>query len=421
VRSQLPRVGIDDLEFLLDADREGVLHAAAIIVREVAISLDKLIVVCTFAIALASPPKGLLMVAALAPLGHPDAIAAAFIAGWLLRGMPDRSGPRVAAPLAGWLFCALVAGSSVGVDFEPEGIASAGRFLLGFALTGASVRLFRARPELSIDLPAALAVGGCGALVVAFGGGSAVDWRAVAAACGLVACLASGMWLRSGGRARLVWAAASIVLWVGLGVTAARSPQIMSALNRTRPLIAASRRATAANPWFGIGIGRDRTTTPLFYPASIASHGGALGSHNLLAIGVELGVVGLALWVIWIVAGLVRAARALIRDSRDTRLWGAAGGVAFYIAALAVGRPLAFSETAFPFVIQFGLMTSLAGSTLLDATPAWTRRPRWQVAVTAIAMAAIAAGALISARRGPPAQTRIASTPAATAATLRSR
>jgi len=413
-------VGIDDLEFLLDADREGVRHAAAIIVREVAISLDKLIAVFTFAIALASPPKGLLLVAALVPLGHADAIAAAFIAGWLLRGLPDRSGPRVAAPLAGWLFCALVAGSSVGVDFEPEGIAGAARFLLGFALTAATVRLFRVRPDLSIDLPAALAVGGCGALVFALGRGATVDWRALAAACGLVACLAAGMSARAGGRARLVWAAASIALFAGTALAAARAPQLSSALSRTRPLIAASMRAAASSPWFGIGIGRDRTTT-LFYPASIAWHGGALGSHNLLAIGVELGLVGLALWVIWIVAGFLQAARALMRDSRDLRLWGAAGGVALYIAALAVGRPLAFSETAFPFLIQFGLMTGLAGSTLLDATPAWTRRPRWQVAVTAIAMAAIAAGALISARRGPPAQTGIASTPAAVAATLRSR
>jgi len=421
VGAQLPCVGIDDLEFLLDADREGVRHAAAIIVREVAISLDKLIAVFTFAIALASPPKGLLLVAALVPLGHADAIAAAFIAGWLLRGLPDRSGPRVAAPLAGWLFCALVAGSSVGVDFEPEGIAGAARFLLGFALTAATVRLFRVRPDLSIDLPAALAVGGCGALVFALGRGATVDWRALAAACGLVACLAAGMSARAGGRARLVWAAASIALFAGTALAAARAPQLSSALSRTRPLIAASMRAAASSPWFGIGIGRDRTTTPLFYPASIAWHGGALGSHNLLAIGVELGLVGLALWVIWIVAGFLQAARALMRDSRDLRLWGAAGGVALYIAALAVGRPLAFSETAFPFLIQFGLMTGLAGSTLLDATPAWTRRPRWQVAVTAIAMAAIAAGALISARRGPPAQTGIASTPAAVAATLRSR
>jgi O-antigen ligase len=421
VRSQLPRVGIDDLEFLLYADREGVLHAAAIIVREVAISLDRLVAVFTFAIALASPPKGLLLVAALAPLGHGDAIAAAFIAGWVLRGMPDRSGPRVVAPLAGWLFCALVAGSIVGVDFEPEGFASAVRFLLGFALAAATVRIFRVRPELSIDLPAALAAGGCGALGFAVGRGSGLDWRAVAALCGLVACLAVGMSARASGRARLVWAAACIALFAGVGLAAVRSPQILSALSQTQSLIAASLRATASSPWFGIGIGRDRTTTPLYYPASIAWHGGALGSHNLLAIGVELGLVGLGLWAIWIGAGFLQAARALIRDSSDARLWGATGGVAFYVAALAVGRPLAFSETAFPFLIQFGLMTGLAGSTLLDVTPAWTRRTRWQVAVTAIAMAAIAAGALISARRGAPAQTGIASTPAAVAAILRSR
>jgi hypothetical protein len=421
VGSQLPRVGIDDLEFLLDADREGVLHAAAIIVREVAISPDRLAAVFTFAIALASPPKGLLLVAALAPLGHADAIAAAFIAGWVLRRLPDRSGPRVAAPLAGWLFCALVAGSSVGVDFELEGVAGAVRFLLGFALAAATVRIFRVRPDLAIDLPAALATGGCGALVFAVGRGSAFDWRPLTAACGLVACLAIGMSVRASGRARMAWAAASIALFAGVGIATVRSPQILSALSRTRALIAASVRATASSPWFGIGIGRDPTTTPLFYPASIAWHGNALGSHNLLAIGVELGLVGLALWAIWIGAGVLRSARALTRDPRDARLWGAAGGVAFYVAALSVGRPLAFSETAFPFMIQFGLMTSLAGSTLLDATPGWTRRPRWQVAVTAIAMAAIAAGALISARRGPLAQTGSASMSAAGAAILRSR
>jgi len=420
VGPQLPRVGIDDLEFLLDADREGVLHPAAIIVREVAISPDRLVAVFTFAIALASPAKGLLLVAVLAPLGSADAIAAAFIAGWVLRGVPDRSGPRMAAPLAAGLLCALVAGSSVGVNLEPEGSAGAVRFLLGAALAAATVRIFRVRPDLSIELPAALAAGGCGALALAIGRDSAADWRALAAASGLVACLAAGMSARARGRARLIWAAAGIALFAGVVLAACRSPQMLSALSRTRPLIAASVRAAASSPWFGIGIGRDRTTTPLFYPASIAWHGGALGSHNLLAIGVELGLVGLALWAIWIGAGFLRAARALVRDSHDARLWGAAGGAAFYVAALAVGRPLAFSETAFPFLIQFGLMTGLAGSTLLDATPAPTRRTRWQVAVTAIAMAATAAGAFISARRGPPAQTGM-STPAATAATLRSR
>ena len=288
MRSQLPRVGIDDLEFSSTPTVKACSIAAAIIVREVAISLDRVIAVFTFAIALASPPKGLLLVAALAPLGHADAIAAAFIAGWVLRGMPDRSGPRVAAPLAGWLFCALVAGSIVGVDFEPEGIASAVRFLLGFRVGRGDGADLRVRPELSIDLPAALAAGGCGALASPSAAAQrstgerwrrrADSWRASR----------SGCRHEPRGRARLVWAAASIALFAGVMLAAVRSPQIPSALSRTRPLIAASVRATASRPWFGIGIGRDRTTTPLFYPASIAWHGGALGSHNLLAIGVEL-------------------------------------------------------------------------------------------------------------------------------------
>src|SRR4030095_11813078 len=51
---------------------------------------------------------------------------------------------------------------------------------------------------------------------------------------------------------------------------------------------------------FSVVRARARTMTRLFYPASIAWRGDALGSHNLLAIGVELGLMGLALWTIWI-------------------------------------------------------------------------------------------------------------------------
>ena len=158
-----------------------------------------------------------------------------------------------------------------------------------------------------------------------------------------------------------------------------------------------------------------------------ATIAGALLATNFVYVMYNRAAIMEALMVAFIVASWYATTRAERQPA-----WGAVAGVcatlafftkaaaAFYVAALAVGRPLAFSETAFPFLIQFGLMTGLAGSTLLDATPAPTRRTRWQVAVTAIAMAATAAGAFISARRGPPAQTGM-STPAATAATLRSR
>jgi hypothetical protein len=407
--SQLPRVGIDDLEFLLDADREGVLHAAAIIVREVAISLDRLIAFVAFAITFWCPPKGLLLVAMLAPLGHlvamasghsgsrpTDAMAAAFILGWLVRALPDRSGPRVAAPLAAWLLCALAAASFAGTGYEPESLAAATRFVLGLALTAATVKLFRQRPELAIDLPVAMAASASVAVLA-----PSLDAHAFVAYFALVACLTIGMAVRADGRARVAWTAVSAWLIVGLASAALRPPNVTSGFSRTWPLIAATLDVLASRPFFGLGIGLDETTTPLFYSPWLSWHGGALGSHNLLVIAAELGLVGLGLWCVWIGAGLLRAVRALAIDSRDARLWGATVGVAAYIAALAVSRPLARGETVYPFMLQFGLMTALAGSTLLDRTPPPTRPPRWRAAVTALAMAVIAAGALLSARRGP--------------------
>jgi hypothetical protein len=369
------------------------------------VSLDKLIAVFIFAITLAAPPRGLLLVAALAPIGRvlatpADAIAAAFIAGWVLRALPDRAGPRVAAPFAAWLFCALVVGSFAGVSLDPEGFAAGARYLLGFALAAATVKLFRQHPGLSIDLPAAMAAGGSVTVLHAFVRASTIDSQALAAYIGLVACLTIGMSLRAGGRARLAWSAAALWLIAGLALAVTRSPQMASGFSRAQPLIAATLRVLASRPFFGIGIGQDETTTRLFYSPWLSWHGGALGTHNLLVIAAELGLVGVTLWIAWIGAGLFRAVRALAIDSRDARLWGATVGVAVYVAALAVSRPLAFSETAFPFLLQFGLMTGLAGSTLLNTTPMGTRPPRWR-AVTALAMAAIGAGALVSARRGP--------------------
>src|SRR4051812_18242007 len=76
----------------------------------------KLIVAAVLALSLASPPGGLLAVALLAPLGqllaplvaYPDfrigeAIVVAFLGAWLVRGLPDRRGPRVPAAAAGAL------------------------------------------------------------------------------------------------------------------------------------------------------------------------------------------------------------------------------------------------------------------------------------------------------------------------------
>ena len=343
---------------------------------------------------------GLLLAALLAPLGR-DEVAAAFILGFVLRASADRAGPRVAAPIAGWLFVALVAASFVGAGNRSDGVAAGIRYILGFALTAATVRLFRQHPEVSIDLPKAMTVAGCVAVTQTVVGASPIDLRASAAFFVLVACLAIGMAARARGGTRVAWTMASVWLFAGVVFAVARSPHVTAGLSRTTPLIVATLRLLADRPFFGVGIGQNEATAPLFYSPSLSWHGGALGTHNLLVIANEVGLVGLALWGVWIGAGLLRAARALAVDPRDTRLWGATVGVAAFVAALAISRPLEFSETVFPFALQFGLMTALAGSTLIDTPPAWTRRPRWHVTVTVLGMSAIAVGALLSARRGP--------------------
>ena len=418
-----------------------------------------LIVLAVFAISLAAPASGLLVVAALAPLGHLlalgagvhglrviDAIVVAFLAGWLLRGLPDRPGPAVAAPLAGWLLSALVVASMAGVAWH-MGAGSAGaaaafiddvrgffllnddrlgviagtRLLTGFALTAATVTLFRQRPSLAVRLPGAIVASASVAAVWmvvpwSVGGGFNISAptglaRAFGAYFALVACLAIGMTVCARGRRRAAWAVASVCLLLGLVSAVFRAPYVVSGFRGTQPLIAATLRVLAARPLFGIGIGQDATTSPLFFSPWLSWNGGAADAHNLLVLGVELGLVGLALWLSWIGAGFFRVARALAIDRRDARLWGAASGVAAFTAALAVSRPLAFSQTAFPFMLQFGLMTALGGSTVLNAPSGdsqqagrireWTRRPWRRFAVAALGMSAVATGALVSARRGP--------------------
>jgi hypothetical protein len=76
-----------------------------------------------FAISIISPATGLVAVAMAAPFGElsavllglpvfraSEAVVLAFLAGWLLRGAPDRPGPRLPTVLA-WLLSALVVSS----------------------------------------------------------------------------------------------------------------------------------------------------------------------------------------------------------------------------------------------------------------------------------------------------------------------
>jgi len=130
-----------------------------------------------------------------------------------------------------------------------------------------------------------------------------------------------------------------------------------------------SLRMIAARPLFGAGEGHYYQTSPLFLSPRLAWTYGAENAHNFfLQLGGELGLVGLGLFVIWLAAPIVRAGRALVQAS-DVRLLGTAGGVMVFLITCVTGHPFLLGEVAYPFWLQFGLMTALAGSTLLNAAP----------------------------------------------------
>ena len=86
----------------------------------------KALAALVLAVTVVSPVAGFLAAVALAPLGHlfavvisnndfriSEVIVVAFLAGWLLRGLDDRFGPRVPHAI-GWLTAAAVVASIAG-------------------------------------------------------------------------------------------------------------------------------------------------------------------------------------------------------------------------------------------------------------------------------------------------------------------
>ena len=471
--------------------------------------LAKLTIGSVLAVTLAAPPSGLLLVALLAPLGQlvailagpanfriGEAIVVAFLVGWVLRGAADRRGPRAPAPAAGWLFATAVVTSIAAAAWQLSryrgelsetfnllffayylahdriGFVDGARLLESVGLVVATVTLFAHRPRLANTLPAALAASGTIAAIA-----SVLLWRGVAltailqrqglnsyrvsahvadlnAAGGyfaMVLCLALGMTLRTSGRQRVAWAAASAANAVGLWLSQSRTAFAAAgivilvaatwyAMLRSKPAVratvvgvalavglavfayrvhrsnfgvdyrqqfnATSLRMIAARPLFGVGVGQYYQTSALFMSPQLAWNYGFENAHNnFFQIGAELGLVGLGLFVVWMGSGLLRAARALAREPRDPRLLGAASGVVVFAGTWLTSHPLLVDEVAFPFWIQFGLVAALAGSTLLNAgeIPAAARRasPAWPRAATVIVGLCLMLTIPVGVLRGP--------------------
>jgi O-antigen ligase len=241
----------------------------------------KVVIGTVLAVTLAAPAHGLLLVAVLAPLGQflarfvgaghfriAEAIVVCFLAGWLLRGVSGRDGPRMPAPLIAWMFAAAVVSSIAGLawkmhaypgelartaaDFvfgyymtaDRVGLAAGARLLEGLALVAATVTLFRERPRLAVTLPIALTVAAtlaAGSSLLLWWGIAPADVLARYARIGyrvsahvadvnaagsyfaMALCLVLGMAARSRRRARVLWLMAAIAPALGLWFSESRT------------------------------------------------------------------------------------------------------------------------------------------------------------------------------------------------------
>jgi len=197
-----------------------------------------------------------------------------------------------------------------------------------------------------------------------------------AAAASAVAAAGVAAWLltlRRPARARA--AALAIVIAVGVGGSfvrarlLARDPEFRGGGFREQ-FYAASVRMMAARPLAGVGAGQYAASSMLFLSPQLAWSYGNENAHNyFLQIGGELGIPGLALFLVWTGAGLTMMGRSLERGA-DPRLLGTCAGIAALLMTCATGHPLLVSEVAFPFWIQFGLALALALSPLVNASMA---------------------------------------------------
>jgi O-antigen ligase len=176
-------------------------------------------------------------------------------------------------------------------------------------------------------------------------------------------------------------------LLVALLVTAIRVHQSNFGVDYRQQFLETSVRMIEARPLFGVGIGQYYRSSAMFLSPELAWNYGTENAHNnFLQIGGELGLIGLALFIAWIAIGLARAVLALKAAPLDLRLLGATAGIIAFIGTWLGSHPLLVDEVAFPFWIQFGLMMALAGSVLLNRTPATLSAagrtsPAWTTAV----------------------------------------
>jgi len=220
-------------------------------------------------------------------------------------------------------------------------------------------------------------------------GKSRTVWLAAAAVCAFAAWLAASRtanavaviavggaivwWLTADWprTAKVALAAAAVAIVAAAGIyqirELARDPEYRGADFR-RQFNAASLRMIAATPIAGVGVGQYKAASTFFMAPPVAYSYGSENAHNyFLQLAAELGLVGVAVLVWWLLLAAIDTVRAAAATPRDPRLLGLIAGVGAFVATCATGHPLLLTEVAVPFWLAFGLMWALAASTLLRA------------------------------------------------------
>jgi O-antigen ligase len=194
-------------------------------------------------------------------------------------------------------------------------------------------------------------------------------------------------------RAALALAAVALML---VAVGAARSmptrgtQQESGTAVRVRwELARTSLRMIAAEPVFGVGIGRyyarsgEFSSPELLAMFPVATHENA--HNNFFQITAELGVVGFGIFAILLVVAAHAFVRLVETDPRDPLRWGVILGLLAFVLSWLGGHPLLIDEPAFTFWLLLGTACGWAVTRVSTTT---SRSSVWLVALFAAVMLA---------------------------------
>jgi O-antigen ligase len=161
-----------------------------------------------------------------------------------------------------------------------------------------------------------------------------------------------------------------------------------------------SARMFASSPIFGVGVGRYFERSPEFMPDGIRALYGAENAHNYFAqVFAELGVVGGAMFLWMVVAGVIAGWRQAAAPTRDATALALFAGSIGYLVTCLTGHPFLVVEAALPFWGAFGALA--AANADVPSSPGESRYRTVTVAVLlllalSLARATVAYGTVAS-------------------------